>query len=248
VVETGQRVIVNPVALAPDRFERTFHDAHDAASVIGAEVPLSTAVHMGARFTYVSPAGTIERRDLERTPEEPAWFRVVDGGYFENSGAVTLDEIRLAIQRQATHIDVVVRPIVIQVSNEPVKRPERIVKEAPGRRVWMGAVLSPVRALLHVRPARGYQARDELAERMRAGDAAQSGPHVHFRPCDYDVTLPLGWMLSGRAREDMTQQLVGYDSPQPPGPGREVNVHNLRRVVALVGGDLDPGSDKMQCW
>jgi hypothetical protein len=214
VVETGQRIIVNPITFDSASFGLTFHDAHNAAAVIGTQVPLSTAVHMSARFTYVSPAGTIERQDPGRTPDELAWFRVVDGGYFENSGAVTLSEILLAVKRKAKQARVLVRPIVIHISNEPIKKP-KVVEKSSGKRVFMGEVLSPVRALLHVRPARGDQARDMLAERVTTPADKATGKHVHFQLCDYGVTLPLGWMLSGLAQKDMTHQLLGYPRCRP---------------------------------
>jgi len=247
VVETGQRIIVDPVGFDSDSFRHTFHDAYNAASVIGAQVPLSTAVHMSARFTYVSPAGTIERQDPERTPDELAWYRVVDGGYFENSGAVTLDEILLALRREAMKTGVQIQPVVIHISNDPIKKPKQAVAESPGKHVFMGEVLSPVRALLNVRPARGYQARDVLAERVVTPEDDEPGEHVHFRLCAYDVTLPLGWMLSGLAQDDMTHQLVGYPD-RPPGPGPAANTHNLDRVLALLAGSADPGPREVQCW
>jgi predicted acylesterase/phospholipase RssA len=254
VVETGQRIIVNPITFESASFRHTFHDAHNAADVIGAQVPLSTAVHMSARFTYVSPAGTIERQDPERTPDELAWFRVVDGGYFENSGAVTLDEILLAVKRQAKHAGVLVRPIVIHISNEPIKKPQEVVEKSSGKRVFMGEALSPVRALLHVRPARGDQARDVLAERVTTPADEETGKHVHFRLCDYGVTLPLGWMLSGLAQKDMTHQLIGYPE-NPPGVAPIVNAAKLNRVVDLLAGspdsgrgEISPDKPEMQCW
>ncbi len=247
VVETGNRIIFNPIAFDSQSFGRTFHDAYNAASVIGAQAPLSTAVHMSARFTYVSPAGTIERQDPERTPDEPAWFRVVDGGYFENSGAVTLDEILLALKRETKKTGVQIQPIVIHISNDPIRKPKQVLKESPGKHVLAGEALSPVRALLHTRPARGYQARDVLAERVTAAADEEPGAHVHFGLCAYGVKLPLGWMLSRLAQEDMTHQLVGYPG-QSPGPGPEANIHNVNRVLALLTGQPDPGPREMQCW
>ena len=59
VVETGQRLIAAPVAIE----EPTFSEALDSRTVVGPEILLSTAVHDSARFTYVSPAGTVRRQD-----------------------------------------------------------------------------------------------------------------------------------------------------------------------------------------
>ena len=255
VVETGQRIIVNPINFDPESFTRTFHDAHNAAEVIGAQVPLSTAVHMSARFTYVSPAGTIERQDPERTPDELAWFRVVDGGYFENSGAVTLGEILLAVKRHAKQARVLVRPIVIHISNEPISKPRQVVEKSSGKRVFMGEALSPVRALLHVRPARGDQARGVLAERVTTPADEETGQHVHFQLCDYDVTLPLGWMLSKLAQKDMTHQLLGYPENPPDIIAPLVNAAKLNRVVGLLADNPESGGNEIgrdkpheQCW
>jgi hypothetical protein len=52
-------------------------------------LPLSTASLLSARFTYVSPAALIDTHRCHA----PAWIRLVDGGYFDNSGAVTAQEI-----------------------------------------------------------------------------------------------------------------------------------------------------------
>lgn len=251
VVETGQRIIVNPIGFGPDDFGRTFHDAHDAAAVIGAQVPLSTAVHMSARFTYVSPAGTIERRDADRASDELDWIRVVDGGYFENSGAVTLAEIMLAVKRQAADMKVRIRPVVLHISNEPLKRAGKVKEEAPGKRVFLGEVLSPVRALLHVRPARGFQAREVLSARVtQSPDQPDGGLYVHFRLCDYGVMLPLGWMLSKPAQADMTFQLTGYPGGLPPSAPNAtlLNPVNLARVVELLADRTPPEAPDMHCW
>ena len=53
---------------------------------------------------------------------------------------------------------------------------------------------------MNARPARGFQARDSLLSSM-------STDHAHFQLYDSGTTLPLGWVLSSKAREDMKQQL-----------------------------------------
>jgi hypothetical protein len=91
-VETGERVIVSNVRIA-DAAERSetqrgpFGFAVDLLDRIGGSVKLSQAVHFSARFTYLSPAATI----VDRTNGESS--RIVDGGYFENSGAITASEL-----------------------------------------------------------------------------------------------------------------------------------------------------------
>ncbi len=50
----------------------------------------STAALNSARFPFISPAGTI--RDTEEIAD-----RIVDGGYFENYGALSAKELALAV-------------------------------------------------------------------------------------------------------------------------------------------------------
>ena len=48
-------------------------------------------------FAYVSPAATVHYASRMRTQPAPrahkAWDRLVDGGYFENSGVATLSDV-----------------------------------------------------------------------------------------------------------------------------------------------------------
>lgn len=76
-------------------------------------VRLSTAINNSARFSFISPAGTVNDR-----------LHIVDGGYFENSGTTSLEEVYLAIKPMidswnAVHTDSEIVPIVLHVSNEP---------------------------------------------------------------------------------------------------------------------------------
>ena len=242
VVETGQRLIVNPIVFpteaegikdtemtAGNRFEDIFSDALDSGVVLGSSLPLSTAALLSARFTYVSPAGTIRRQDKSEG-EAFSWIRAVDGGYFENSGAVTTAEILLAIRRAAVQQKDNIRPIIIHISNDP--RPLDGKETGPSeQRVSLGEILSPARALLKTRSARGYQARDALRERIRS--FAEGGAYLHFQLCEFDTKLPLGWSLSIAAQNDMDQQLTGA----PKNDGRTDNVVNLDRVIKLLQGD-----------
>ena len=89
VVETGQRAINFPLATTTSMPDPIFADTLPVGRRIGTELPLSTASLLSARFTYVSPAALINTHRCKA----PAWIRLVDGGYFDNSGAVTAQEI-----------------------------------------------------------------------------------------------------------------------------------------------------------
>ncbi len=260
VVETGQRIIMHPLPFTADQhmqpddhatsiFQEYFNSALDGPAVLGGKVPLSTAVHMSARFTYVSPAGTIFRQDLahdspENLEAEPKVIRVVDGGYFENSGAVTTTEILLAIRKIAKNHELNIRPIVIHISNDPLKQRSRKIENFAGSHAFMPEILSPLWALLNVRPARGYQARDELSNRIEPhtrhdGDQqADEGSFVHFQLCEFKRRLPLGWMLSELTRQDIDHQLPSVDesSPAPFKAIAQFNVNNLNVVLDGLSG------------
>lgn len=237
VVETGQRLVMAPVRID----EPTFSEALDGRAVLGPRVPLSTAVHNSARFTYVSPAGTVRRLDRTSADGSAEWIRLVDGGYFENSGAVTAAEILRAVrQRAETLADRArVRPVVIHISNDPETTAAEDLLE---RRKWLNQIVAPVKALYNARQARGFQARETLA---RDGVV-----HVHFRLCSHPngavsrkQPLPLGWTLSSLARQEMHRQLgLESDASEMRAIAR-LNRNNIDRVMALLAAPEASSAD-----
>jgi hypothetical protein len=73
------------------------------------DLRLSTAAGISSRAPFVSPHATI------RDQNGRAIDSLVDGGYFDNSGAVTAYELAAAIKR----IDPSLDPFVLQVTSEP---------------------------------------------------------------------------------------------------------------------------------
>src|SRR5581483_2786873 len=196
--ETGKRVLLANVRVS----EPQFADAADLREMLGAPVPLSTAVHNSARFTYVSPAGRMGNAGSGR-----AIGHLVDGGYFENSGTATLMEVlngftealrEPVIRDRATRV----RPVVLVIINDPEQRPDAQAAE-PYR--FLGEVLSPVRALLHTRDARGSQARAVIHNTVT--DPEHHGCYLEVRLRHGAKPLPLGWMLSESAKEEIDGQL-----------------------------------------
>ena len=175
----------------------------------------------------------------------PKVIRVVDGGYFENSGAVTTDEILLAIRRIAVEHGLHLHPIVIHISNEPLKPDLRRREEFPGTYAFLPEVLSPVWALLNVRPARGYQAREELGGRAELGLSYSKtgekigGSFIHFQLCEYEGPLPLGWVLSRLTRRDIDSQLVEVGGLRrgEDNQSARFNADNVRVVLEGLAGN-----------
>lgn len=79
------------------------------------DVRLSTAVSMSARSPFVSPHANIRDQNAQIVDS------AVDGGYFDNSGAVTAIDIAKALKT----IDPRLNPFVLQVSSEPEWFPTR---------------------------------------------------------------------------------------------------------------------------
>ncbi|MEM6499839.1 MAG: hypothetical protein AAF709_24415, partial [Pseudomonadota bacterium] len=75
-------------------------------------LPISTAAHLSARFPVSNPTGVIETRF-----ETGRWKRhyFVDGGYMDNSGALTAIQSVEALRRQAGKAEVQVNVIVLHL-------------------------------------------------------------------------------------------------------------------------------------
>ena len=228
-VEKGKRIITTNL-----RLTNIFLDAEDAAdklaeykldaSKASCHIPLSTAADMSARFTYVSPAGRF-----------PDGSHIVDGGYFENSGATTALEIITRIKdvcrlENIRNVDVK----VIMISNDPRRGSLVIAPAKPGpepspvqpRRsapltkqgTFLGDLTAPLYALLNTRDARGVYAQKAIAReqrRFKAGETPDILPDtkdiVYFGLRESEVPLPLGWMLSREAATAMLDQLYLND-------------------------------------
>jgi hypothetical protein len=103
--ETGKRIITGHV-----RIERNvFIDSLDALEVLDDDMRASTAAHNSARFSYVSPAG-----DLGSDRGS-----VIDGGYFENYGALTALELARAANYALRDEKPGVKPVIVMISSDP---------------------------------------------------------------------------------------------------------------------------------
>ena len=214
VVETGQRAIVSNLQI-----DYTFSDSVDllAGDKRTQDMPLSTAAHLSARFAYVSPAGTI------RTPQDQVWGHIVDGGYFENSGAVTAMELMQRMRAVADEVEQEreqhkqprkIALMLILIRNDPaapsVCDPALREPGPPKANSNLNDFLSPVRALLSTRVARGRLAERnalDLVRRFHYGTSDVQSPQCRDG-CVFELSLgggdiepPLGWSLSARSRE-----------------------------------------------
>jgi hypothetical protein len=192
-VETGRRIVTSNLQL-----DRNFLNSRDYFAITGRHVAVSTAAHNSARFSYVSPAGTIRATAPEQGTRS-AWGHLVDGGYFENAGATTATEVLLQVYTLAAQMKISIEPVVLSITNDPAlddcSRP-------PARR-WLNELLSPPLALINTRNARGSYGRADLYQMANA----MGGRFLHIGLQKLDGPAPLGWALSDKAMKTMDDKL-----------------------------------------
>jgi hypothetical protein len=246
-VETGQRAIVSNLKLSRDFLDSV--DLLSLAPTAGEPVPgalkafeslrLSSAVHLSARFTYVSPAARAVRAD------GALWGRLVDGGYFENSGTATAADLIRAIHLDrnclmtpgCAHVPFAgarrAVPVVLLIENDP--HAPSICDPYYGPDKTAGGLLTevkpPIAALLAAREARGRLSEREILQLV-------AGPELPSGRCDDGCVLeftlvrpvskggqpkpfrsvyndpPLGWSLSESSRTAMDERLKADDTQQ----------------------------------
>ena len=218
-VESGRRYIAASV-----RTEPSLLDQRDVIGLLDSDLPLASAVHNSARFTYVSPAGHLTKHDGRE------YGRVVDGGYFENSGLETLGGIWTALG-SSVGSDVTIQPVVLYLCNDPLP----CVGESNGdaaattKITSVNETLAPLRAVLAARSARGSLARAEImkiprvtylqlnvCDNLTRSTAAASGADTTKRELSRErvVSPPLSWLLSGLARDWMNASLTAGADPR----------------------------------
>jgi hypothetical protein len=198
-VRSGRRVITSTARWLPEPSNDI--DPIDFHQFVHGDVGVARAAHNSARFPGISAAGAL------RDENGRYLGHLVDGGYFENTGADTAFDLIEAL-RQSGNDDV--RFVVIAIANSPRLDDER---SASWRRAHiLGEVLGPFRALFNTRDARGLLATYRLQQLVnRPGERN----YFEFRPCfegGRTREAPLGWQLSdetvARLEEHLTKACV----------------------------------------
>jgi len=160
-----------------------FHDLLADQPVLN-DVRLSTAALNSARFPLISPAGTIRNKD-QRIID-----RIVDGGYFENYGALSAKELALAIHAY----DPTIFPLVVVISNDPddllspdddaTRNPTQpktlLVEQKSKARTRISGpepvtdIVTPVKTVINARTAHGLLGVAELDSALRDAFAPRS--------------------------------------------------------------------------
>jgi hypothetical protein len=170
---------------------------------------LSTAVIMGARFPYLSPAGRIDHYDADTSIN---YF--VDGGYFDNSGAgvvhemiVGIQEVIKAVQKEDTGYNYLKKLDfhVIHITNSPVSTD--ILKRVNPLR---NDLMAPISTLVG---SYGTQT-DVNDSRLQKYLQLLYVDSMHYKLADlyYNIdhdtlSFPMNWSISKYYQTKMNQQL-----------------------------------------
>ncbi len=220
--ESGKRFISGHLKVTRD----VFFDAFDSHNILQRDVTLKTAALNSARFTYVSPPG------LLKDPNEKKLGHVLDGGYFENNGAVTSAELLLKVLEVLDGQGRKVQPIIIQITSDPgLDADDYPVPPVKGAALFLpmngevdaigNEVLGPIRGILATRVARGVLAAKTLAEIVELMNdkkwikIIENPVFAHFEMCveTDDPRPPLGWAMSSASRDQLGAMLMSGPKP-----------------------------------
>jgi hypothetical protein len=207
-VESGRRLLLSPFQFDSDS---TFHlpDQED--------VRFSTAAVMSARFPLITPYSFFAGSQAQRQR------RLVDGGYFDNSGAVTAEEIAQALHQELINEGLeqqaeVVPVAIVGISNvlsHPSTDKEPAVAASTANKPLLS--FSAVDALFAAREAQVINALGDFG--VHCGNRNKSNGlcitlQTKFLISDQNSSdqtprdIPLGWSLSCQSREFISQQLA----------------------------------------
>ena len=163
------------------------------------DIRVSTAVVLGARFPYISPAGRLEDN----------YF--VDGGYFDNSGAGVVHETLIELKRiiddsvriTKDHWLSKIRFHVLHATNAPLEEPG-VDKVHP----VVNDLFAPVKTLLGAYASQTYVNNLRLTRFLKTmpGGAAGYTRFNLYRPGEQD-NFPMNWAISRENLKRMDERM-----------------------------------------
>jgi hypothetical protein len=252
IVESGHQVAVAPIKIADDykilgleSLQRTFDFRPEI------DVPLSTAMSLSARFPLVMPAGLIKLSDRE--------IRLVDGGYFENSG---VEAAMALIQRLCPGAIVdyskceklsgsakksfAFRIVVLTDYDEQAN----FLRDPAPAREGLNEILSPVRTMFNSRIARGELVVGRMYNFKPNTDLPPNTiPTVLLSLNQRLYHLPLGWQLSVQVQSIISAQIgdpakCGYGADAPAWRDAYNTIHVIEGGLKLLaaGKSINEGN------
>jgi hypothetical protein len=259
-VANGRKVVQTNLNFTPEEA----YDIYDK-DLLTADLTVAGAVHNSARFTYLSPAGLVWQLNYKKEKAIP-WGYVVDGGYFENSGAGTLAPmIRRITKYDSTNAK---RLVLIIFSNdpsdgesdyvcpdtakdlEPRRKGERetwprFLQERHPKPSRFGIEVSaPLIALYQTRTSRAHAAsvvaRNAIDRDTACGTRRVIELRIPMAPSKAD-DLPMSWFLNDRSQEEL-ERLVSADADAANTPARRLceNVEAIKGWIESRSAGASP--------
>ncbi|RTE94857.1 hypothetical protein D6B98_03555 [Bradyrhizobium sp. LVM 105] len=169
------------------------------------QLSLVTAAILSARFPYVTPPGVLYADDkfaaADATLRETTGLQLIDGGFWDNSGIATANEIirqlkdteetKSLVQNVEFHL------ISFGHSNAAL--------HLEGERGAQSELLAPITTFEAVREARSFRQADALTAGFKV---------VHgYQLFDHQFRAPLSWTLSARMRAQIEARSGGKVDP-----------------------------------
>jgi Patatin-like phospholipase len=223
VQETGERLILSPVAIEP----RKGSGRRDLAEMLpGNDLKLVTAARLSATFPYVSPHA---KPDVAPDFTGRA-FRAVDGGYYDNSGIVSALDVVNEWLRTRGRAPTKIALIEIRASGRIDQGPLPDLK----RDTLARTVGAPIETLLRMR-ATSQLARNQveltLVQKVWKSEYDVDLAHFTFRLSD---DQPLSWHLTDAQRQQVRNHWPDKaDDPSAPPGIREASADNRKAVESL---------------
>ncbi len=159
------------------------------------DVPVSTASLLSARFPYVSPAGTLKDKNN-------SVISLVDGGYFDNTGANTAYQVlfnikRLYEKKNKSIYRTDIKPVIIYLKNG-VSLPDSV----SSRKTLIDQLVAPIETSLQIRDS---NTKNNL-EKLRDFVNYYEGELITYtlpKTGDTETDIPLGWALSKRVQQEI---------------------------------------------
>ena len=226
--QNGGRVLTLPIQrpmppeqCAPGDISRPcgwpFSDALDALALLGADVPVSVAVDNTDRFPFLSPEGALTSTRPADKGQYPT--QVIDGGYFDNAGALTALELARWLHNEGPRIinrdQGSVQPIIVEATTVFAKAGEvdivrcDVNNDDPAKskgRSSLRQFFAPIGGVNAVREGHSAAVLREIRDNYCSN--GQSFFHFYLLDTD-DWHVPLNWTLSKAIADHIWNDAMG---------------------------------------
>lgn len=213
--EYGNRAIVSNVKVET----HSFINATDVLDSAGTDLPYATGISVSARFPFISPAGHVLRNDS-------SIGHLVDGGYYENKGALTTYDMVRSINNKSEYKDKIAITIILITNDGEYKEVDTIQKTLFKSKYYKPETLrainelyEPIASLYNVRSGHTQYAEDILLSLNTDSVAYHqylfndtSCKPISTRSYKIDLgldgkTVPLNWNISKLAEQKINLYL-----------------------------------------